>query len=254
MLQTLKEGSEAVLYIKKRIKKTYRQIFSRLKKKFKKAFILSLSLRLLVVTIPVSAMPALAFESALGTNHNIPAISLSKNQAVFDGSVGMVNIVPGDSNATIDDQKKQEEAAQARSKARLVQKISNPVPDVQSTELSIDDLRTLYSEAGSAYGVPPALLEAIHQVESGKSGDTSRTSSAGAVGPMQFLRSTFNKYASPGGVITSVHDSVFAAARLLSAARGEDGSWDPAILSYNHSRSYLTMVLNVANSLGAGIN
>ncbi len=75
-------------------------------------------------------------------------------------------------------------------------------------------------------------------------------SSAGAEGPMQFLPTTFKSYCTRTGMgcnITSVQDAVYAAALLLSA--NYTGSWDTALLSYNHSAKYVATVDSIAASI-----
>jgi membrane-bound lytic murein transglycosylase B len=108
---------------------------------------------------------------------------------------------------------------------------------------------SLYLAAGQATGTPWELLAAVHKVETGQSGDTSRSSYAGATGPMQFMPATFNKY-SPGGNIDSVSDSMYAAGKLLAAAGAARGDYTDALYSYNHSWDYVNRVMNIAQSLG----
>lgn len=257
MFQTLKEGLKVTISTILRIKKVVRRFTLRLKKKIKKAFVLSFVLRLVAISLPTIALPAFAQYHPEQSIKVEVGLTLAKNATVFEDKTSIIEIKPGDSNNTIAENKKREEEAkaaadaeaarqeQARQQAMESQTISNPSP-------SLDDLRTMYKEAGNQYGVPWELIEAVHQVESGKSGDTSRRSYAGAVGPMQFMPSTFRKYGD-GGSITSVHDSIFAAARLLSAAHTDGASWSTALRSYNNSTYYVNMVLSVADSIGAGI-
>jgi transglycosylase-like protein with SLT domain len=71
-----------------------------------------------------------------------------------------------------------------------------------------------------------------------------------AVGPMQFIPSTWSKWASDGNVDgqldpSNVYDASLAAARYLCAANRDLGTpdgLDEAVLSYNHSTSYLSLV------------
>jgi membrane-bound lytic murein transglycosylase B len=96
------------------------------------------------------------------------------------------------------------------------------------------------------------VLAAIGQVESGHGRDDA-TSSAGAMGPMQFLPSTFAAYAVDGdhdGVksIMDPADAIYTAAHYLcanGAGRGP-GALNNAILHYNHAIWYLDMVLKLA--------
>jgi hypothetical protein len=71
-----------------------------------------------------------------------------------------------------------------------------------------------------------------------------------AVGPMQFIPSTWAKWGSDGNVDgqldpSNVYDASLAAARYLCAANrdlGTPAGLDEAVLSYNHSTSYLSLV------------
>ena len=109
----------------------------------------------------------------------------------------------------------------------------------------------LYVQAQDQTGTPWQLLAAIHHVESGQSGDTSRTSSAGAEGPMQFMPATFARYALPGaGDITNVQDAVLAAGHYLAANGANRGLYGTALYNYNHSWAYVSEVTSIATSLG----
>jgi transglycosylase-like protein with SLT domain len=71
-----------------------------------------------------------------------------------------------------------------------------------------------------------------------------------AVGPMQFIPGTWDRWASDGNLDGqldphNVYDASLAAARYLCAANrdlGTPAGLDEAVLSYNHSTSYLTLV------------
>jgi soluble lytic murein transglycosylase-like protein len=114
---------------------------------------------------------------------------------------------------------------------------------------------SVYAAAGKKYGVPWQILAAVHMVETGQSDDTDRVSSAGAVGPMQFMPGTFERYAQDGdgdGVasITDVHDAIFTAAKMLAANGAGTGNLRGALFNYNHSYEYVEKVLAYAASLG----
>lgn len=114
--------------------------------------------------------------------------------------------------------------------------------------------RPFYQEVGPRFGVPWQVLEAIHQVESGKSCHTNRTSSAGAVGPMQFLPSTWRKYqwdCSGDGLadITNAYDAICTAAHHIGT--GLTGySLERSIFSYNRSWGYVNKVMTIAREIG----
>lgn len=124
----------------------------------------------------------------------------------------------------------------------------------QEPEPSFESKRALVREIAEDKGIDPKLLEAVWQVESGKSWNTSKKSGAGATGPAQFMSGTFRKYGedydADGQVnITSAHDSLAAAANLLIANGAKDGDLKRALLAYNHADWYVKKVLKVADSI-----
>ena len=96
------------------------------------------------------------------------------------------------------------------------------------------------------------MLTAIGAVETGHGANT-HVSSKGAMGPMQFLPSTFAAYAVDGdrdGVadIGDPADAVYTAARYLcyaGAGLGGQSLYD-AIWAYNHADWYVREVINLA--------
>jgi hypothetical protein len=98
-------------------------------------------------------------------------------------------------------------------------------------------------------GMDWTLLAGVGQVESGH-GRNNGPSSAGAIGPMQFMPATFAAYAVDGdgdGVTDawSPQDAIFTAARYLcegGAGRGPDGV-HRAVFRYNHAEWYVDLVL-----------
>jgi hypothetical protein len=113
--------------------------------------------------------------------------------------------------------------------------------------------RELYIESARyCPGLPWQVLAAIGQVESGH-GRNVGPSSAGALGPMQFLPSTWAFSGVDGdgdgkADIMNPYDAVPAAALYLcraGAANGEQGLYD-AIFSYNHADWYVKEVLALA--------
>lgn len=103
-------------------------------------------------------------------------------------------------------------------------------------------------------GLDPTVLAAIHTIETRK-GKDHRVSSAGAVGPMQFLPSTWSHYGIDGNGdgradIRNFSDALFSAAGLLCANGGGDVHHLPgAIWNYNHSQGYVADVLGLAAQL-----
>jgi membrane-bound lytic murein transglycosylase B len=107
-------------------------------------------------------------------------------------------------------------------------------------------LLPIYKAAAVQYGVPWQILAAINEIETDYGTDQA-VSSAGAVGWMQFMPSTWLQYgvdALDAGYADPYNpvDAIFAAARYLRAA-GAATNLRGAILAYNHSEEYAESVL-----------
>ena len=107
-------------------------------------------------------------------------------------------------------------------------------------------LLPIYKAAAVQYGVPWQILAAINEIETDFGSDLS-VSTAGAVGWMQFMPSTWLQYgvdALNAGYADPYNpvDAIFAAARYLRAA-GAATNLRAAIFSYNHSNEYVESVL-----------
>jgi hypothetical protein len=121
-----------------------------------------------------------------------------------------------------------------------------------SQEIPAQYLR-LYMQAAQRYGLDWAVLAGIGKVECdhGRDPDMScstqgAVNSAGAGGPMQFIESTWNRYAVDGdgdGLLDrwDAADAIFSAARYLSAS-GAPGDYRRAIFAYNHASWYVAQV------------
>ena len=112
----------------------------------------------------------------------------------------------------------------------------------------------LFQESAAQYcpGLPWQVLAAIGQIESGDGANVG-PSSAGALGPMQFLPSTWalwgiSAFGEPGPPnIRDPFDAVPSAARYLCAAGGATAAGLPgAIFAYNHANWYVAEVLALA--------
>jgi soluble lytic murein transglycosylase-like protein len=113
-------------------------------------------------------------------------------------------------------------------------------------------LVTIYRTAGYQYGIDWRVLAAINRVETNL-GRNTHVSSAGAVGWMQFLPSTWRRWgvdASGDGVADPYdpQDAIFSAARYLDAA-GARTNLRRAIFAYNHANWYVNEILSIASSL-----
>ena len=144
---------------------------------------------------------------------------------------------------------------------------SSPAPSaLASADVPAAWLGLTEAAAATCPGLSWSVLAAIARVESDFGADDA-TSSAGAEGPMQFLRATFAAYDHPipadpipnppaGAAPASIDDptdAVFAAARMLCA----DGAADPtqlagAVWDYNHSGAYVAEVVALARGYAAG--
>jgi Transglycosylase SLT domain len=113
----------------------------------------------------------------------------------------------------------------------------------------------LFQQSAKDYcpGLPWQVLAAIGQIESGD-GANNGPSSAGALGPMQFMPGTwaiwgidgFNQTGPPD--IMNPYDAVPSAARMLCADGGGNRATLPAaIFDYNHATWYVDEVLALAN-------
>lgn len=114
-------------------------------------------------------------------------------------------------------------------------------------------LLPIYQAAGAEYNVPWQVLASINEIETNY-GRNQGPSSAGAVGWMQFMPSTWQAYgtdANGDGVRNPADpvDAIFAAARYLDAAGGYD-DLDKAVFAYNHAGWYVDKVLKRAVEFG----
>jgi murein DD-endopeptidase MepM/ murein hydrolase activator NlpD len=120
---------------------------------------------------------------------------------------------------------------------------------------SYDELLTLWQRDGALYGVPWQVLAAINKVES-NFGRNMGPSSAGAIGWMQFMPSTWERWgvdADGDGLANpwSAEDAIAAAARYLAASGGATDI-SRAVFSYNHAQWYVDEVLQLAQLFGSG--
>jgi murein DD-endopeptidase MepM/ murein hydrolase activator NlpD len=114
-------------------------------------------------------------------------------------------------------------------------------------------LLPLYQAAGIEYGVRWEVLAAINEIETDY-GRNLNVSSAGALGWMQFMPSTWKQYgvdANKDGFKDpySPPDAIFAAARYLKAA-GAEQDLRKAVFAYNHADWYVDSVLMRARLIG----
>src|SRR5215211_1427985 len=128
--------------------------------------------------------------------------------------------------------------------------VPNPVID----SFSIPPfLLPIYQACGTQYGIPWQVLASINRIETAF-GTNLNVSSAGALGWMQFMPSTWKAYgvdANGDGRDDPYNpvDAVCAAARYLRAA-GAEADLRAAIFAYNHADWYVDEVLLYARQYG----
>lgn len=110
-----------------------------------------------------------------------------------------------------------------------------------------DVLRGYYRVAQRRFGVSWRILAAINLIET-NFGRLRNVSSAGAVGPMQFLPATWRSVGL-GGDVHDPHDAILGAANYLHLS-GAPGSYRRAVYAYNPSGLYVDAVLRFAHRIG----
>ena len=117
-------------------------------------------------------------------------------------------------------------------------KTSRPAPPQQ--------LLGFYKQAERRFGVAWEVLASVNFVET-RFGRILGPSTAGALGPMQFLPSTWERYGA-GGDIFDPHDAIMGAARYLRAS-GALNDVRGALFRYNQSDAYVNAVLAYAGQM-----
>ena len=114
-------------------------------------------------------------------------------------------------------------------------------------------LLPIYQACGTEYGIPWQILASINKIETAF-GTNLNVSSAGAMGWMQFIPSSWDAYgvdANGDGRKDPYNpvDAICAAANYLKAAGGTENLYD-AIFAYNHADWYVQEVLLYARAYG----
>jgi hypothetical protein len=117
-------------------------------------------------------------------------------------------------------------------------------------------LLPIYQAAAAQYGVPWEVLASINEIETGF-GENTSVSSAGALGWMQFIPSSWRRWAVDGDGDArrdprNPVDAIFAAARYLHDA-GAATDLPRAVFAYNHADWYVDRVVRRAREF-AGLD
>jgi len=137
--------------------------------------------------------------------------------------------------------------AAAASARRFTQAAEQQPPAVTRPQRAPSWLNEYSTAADNCPGLDPLVLVAIHDVETGRD-PAGEVSSAGAVGPLQFMPDTWARYgtdANGNGVTTAydLEDALAAATALLCAnGGGSPSEIGVAIWNYNHSWQYVAAV------------
>jgi membrane-bound lytic murein transglycosylase B len=161
-------------------------------------------------------------------------------------------------DAQVREQRATAEAARRLAEAR--RHAGGPVGPVTALGIPVEYGRAYRAAAPTCPGLRWTLLAAIGQVESGH-GRNQGPSSAGAVGPMQFMPDTFRAYAvdGDGDGLTDAwdpEDAIFTAARYLCATGvrgGTEAGVHDALFAYNRAEWYVQLVLATERAIVAAV-
>jgi Transglycosylase SLT domain len=131
---------------------------------------------------------------------------------------------------------------------RLSQPVEPPVKLPRAKPAPARELLRYFKQADRKIGVPWHVLASVNFIET-RFGRLKGPSTAGALGPMQFLPSTWDRYGN-GGDIHDPRDAILGAARYL-AASGAPGDMRGALYSYNNSDLYVNAILDYAKRMQA---
>ncbi len=121
----------------------------------------------------------------------------------------------------------------------LVTPVAGPVRLPTRRPEAPDRLLSYYRLAQRRYDIPWQILASLNFVES-RFGRLTGPSVAGALGPMQFLPSTWDAYGH-GGNVMDPHDAILGAANYL-AASGAPERMGAALFAYNRSDAYVDAI------------
>ena len=138
----------------------------------------------------------------------------------------------------------------ARAAGLLLSMLTDPAQELPRWRIvrppPAQELLGHYRRVQRRLGVHWSYLAAIHLVET-RMGRIRGVSTAGALGPMQFLPTTWDLYGGDGD-IQDPGDAILAAGRLL-VANGAPGDMAGALWHYNPSDAYVGAVLSYARTM-----
>jgi len=219
--------------------------FQRILKKSQKISALAMAIKMTTLAIVLAILPATTsayqpkaeYQTAITFNKSDPFIlSLADNKTFIE----------------IGPSRYDEEQAQIKNWVKINGRL-RPLESVSHRDPA--EFRPIYQAAAQQFGIPWQLIEAVHEVETGKSGSTAKRSYAGAQGPMQFMPGTWRGYAVDGNNdgnadITDVVDAIYTGAHYLARSGADEGRIDDALFNYNHSMAYVNKVKTIACEIG----
>jgi membrane-bound lytic murein transglycosylase B len=193
------------------------------------------------VMVDPSAAPA--DRARAGVDHQLVLRELADRP---DLDEAVLELLAAPARASIERVVRARQFLQARSAARPAQPLPDVLPAWTIVEPeSVDSLRSYYDEAEQLTGIAWYWLAAINLQET-RMGRIRGVSSAGAVGPMQFLPSTWEVCCT--GDPTATRDAIIGAATYLAQSGGPD-DMAAAVYQYNPNDGYVAVVTAYAESL-----
>ena len=167
--------------------------FTKVNRSLKKKYLSVKTLIAILLTLSIAVFNILVSQKASADEINFPTNKVYKLSAnlpspLISIDINRVNIKVVESVAEkVSREENEKQMAQQTTNREVVSRV-----DVKRSEApSAEEKRAIVQNIASSYGIDWKILEAVWEVESGKSWDRNVHSYAGAQGPMQFLPSTF---------------------------------------------------------------
>ncbi len=152
-----------------------------------------------------------------------------------------------------DEQNRQEEEGKKQARERELEIARDDIASRPVEPVPYEEYVRIYKDSAERYGFARDwyVLAAVGKIESNH-GENMGSSSAGAMGPMQFLPSTWSSYGVDGdgdgeANIMNPEDAIPAAAAYLKAGDAPD-DWYAALFTYNRAGWYVEEVLAIAEN------